>query len=423
MPESRAPLRTSPNRLPFSATTAMGCVDWAAMGMSSSINVSAVVVNASSTSAPSSDGLRSAARAFALSSVRIPRSVEVARYQEQRVPVVGVHSSQRRARALPLVHDRVGFPHDRLRLDDLPPRNVPHELGHVLVRRQRYDLLGRTLLDDLPVPHDGDAVAQLERLVQVVRDEHDGLVKIGLERDELVLHLPAYERVEAAERLVHQQHVGVHRQRPGESYPLLHPPAHFVRIVVLPPFQPHGLDGLRRLFVPGRLVHAADLEAVCHVVENLSVRQQRIVLKDHGDLAPAELHELLGRVAENVLAVEAHLPLGGLDQPDQAADQRRLPTAGEAHHHEDLSLVDGEGHVAQPNDQTQLFLNLGAGLRLMLRFKGALRSIPEDLPYAVDLYLVFRLIHLMRAFLRLPYHIIAPTAATPRYSTARCPNR
>ena len=188
-----------------------------------------------------------------------PTQREVPRDQEHCVDAVIHHGVQRRAGTLPLVHHHVRLPHDRLRPDYPCPRHVPHELGYVVVGRQRYDLLRRTLLDDLPVPHDGDAVTDFESFVQVVRDEDNGLVKFRLKGDELVLHLPSYERVKAAERLVHEQYVGVHRQRPRKSDPLLHPAAHLPGVVVFPALQTHGLDGLRRRVVPVLFFHASYL--------------------------------------------------------------------------------------------------------------------------------------------------------------------
>ena len=75
----------------------------------------------------------------------------------------------------------------------------------------------------------------------------------------------------------------------GESNALLHPAAHLSGVVVFPPLETHRLDGLCRRLVPGFLVHAADLEAVCHVVHHTAVREQGVVLEDHGDLVAPEL--------------------------------------------------------------------------------------------------------------------------------------
>ena len=48
-----------------------------------------------------------------------------------------------------------------------------------------------------------------------------------------VLELGARERVQRPERLVEQQHLGLHRQRPGEAHPLLHAAGDLVGPLVL----------------------------------------------------------------------------------------------------------------------------------------------------------------------------------------------
>ena len=66
-----------------------------------------------------------------------------------------------------------------------------------------------------------DPVAHLDRLVDVVGDEQDGLADLGLEAEELVLEALAVDRVDRAEGLVHQHHRRVRRERPGDADALL----------------------------------------------------------------------------------------------------------------------------------------------------------------------------------------------------------
>jgi hypothetical protein len=74
-----------------------------------------------------------------------------------------------------------------------------------------------------PPFHDGDAVAELERLVEVVADEDDGAVALSLEVEELVLEARADQGVEGREGLVHQEDRGVGGEGAGEAHALLHP--------------------------------------------------------------------------------------------------------------------------------------------------------------------------------------------------------
>ncbi len=64
---------------------------------------------------------------------------------------------------------------------------------------------------------DRDPVAHPHRLVDVVGDDHDGLVELALQAQELVLQAHPHDRVDGAERLVHQQHRRVGGQRPGDA--------------------------------------------------------------------------------------------------------------------------------------------------------------------------------------------------------------
>ena len=89
------------------------------------------------------------------------------------------------------------------------------EVRHELVDRVLEDLLRRVVLGEpAALAEDRDAVADLDRLVDVVRDEDDGLAQLLLQAQELVLEPRAHDRVDRAERLVHQhQRAGSRRAR------------------------------------------------------------------------------------------------------------------------------------------------------------------------------------------------------------------
>ena len=72
-----------------------------------------------------------------------------------------------------------------------------------------------------PLLHDHDLVAEQERLVDVVRDEHDGLAELALQSQQLLLQFGAHDRVDGAERLVHEQDVRVDRESPRDADALL----------------------------------------------------------------------------------------------------------------------------------------------------------------------------------------------------------
>ena len=93
-----------------------------------------------------------------------------------------------------------------------------------------------------------------------------------------------------------------------------------------------------------RLAEQADdlaaLDIQRDVVDDLAVRQQAEVLEDHREAMPAQLAEprLVGLA--DVLSVEEDLAGGRFDEARQAANQRRLATAGQAHDDEDLTRLD-----------------------------------------------------------------------------------
>src|SRR5947207_9526089 len=94
--------------------------------------------------------------------------------------------------------------------------HVLHELGDIVVGGPLEDVAARARLHDAPAFEDGDLVAELQGLVEIVTDEEDGLPDPLLERQQLVLELAADERVERRERLVHEQDVRIGRERPRE---------------------------------------------------------------------------------------------------------------------------------------------------------------------------------------------------------------
>ena len=112
--------------------------------------------------------------------------------------------------------------HNRVGLDEVQPRDAGDELGDIRVGRVEDDLLRRADLDDHAVLHDRDAVADADRLIEVVGDENGGLAEVLGQLAELVLQLAADQRVERAERLIHQDDFGIGGQRAGEADALLH---------------------------------------------------------------------------------------------------------------------------------------------------------------------------------------------------------
>src|SRR5947209_434589 len=73
-----------------------------------------------------------------------------------------------------------------------------------------------------PGRHDDDPVAQDDSLVDAVGDEHQRALLLLENSHQLLLQQLARLRVKRAERLVHQQHLGIEHERSGQAGALLH---------------------------------------------------------------------------------------------------------------------------------------------------------------------------------------------------------
>ena len=82
-------------------------------------------------------------------------------------------------------------------------------------------------------PHEDDAIGEAHGLADVVRDEDDRLARGAPDALDLALQDLARLRVERGERLVHQQHGGIGRQRARDGAALAHAARELVRVAVL----------------------------------------------------------------------------------------------------------------------------------------------------------------------------------------------
>ena len=95
----------------------------------------------------------------------------------------------------------------------------PHEPGDEVARpgAARISAGGPNCATIPPVSEHRDEVAHLDRLVDVVGHEQDRLGELLLEAQELVLEALADDRVDGAERLVHEHDRRVRGERPGDA--------------------------------------------------------------------------------------------------------------------------------------------------------------------------------------------------------------
>ena len=294
----------------------------------------------------------------------------------------GEHLTRRRVRwegLAGLAHGQVGGQH-------AGAVDVGDEVGHVLVGRVVDDLGAGPDLHHGPVLHHHDAVPDPHGLVEVVGDEHDRAVQLLLQLHQQVLHVPTDQRVEGGEGLVHQQDVGVGREAAGDPDPLLHAAGHLVRVLVRPPLEAHACERLLGPLATLVLVHTLDLEAVGGVLAHGAVREQREVLEDHRHVLGPQPPQLLVVELRDVLAVDLDRSPGGLDEAVEHADHGRLARSRQAHHHEQLALVDVEADVPHGDDLTCLLEDLRLGAPVGQQVEGALRIVAEDLRQTGDVH-------------------------------------
>jgi hypothetical protein len=126
-------------------------------------------------------------------------------------------------------------------------RDRADEAHHELVRRLLVELLRRAHLLDLPVVQHDDLLGDLHRLLLVVRHEHGRDVDLVVEAAQPGAQLLAHGGVERAERLVEQQHAGLHGERRGQRHALALAAGQLRRVAVREAVEVHE---------PEQLVHA-----------------------------------------------------------------------------------------------------------------------------------------------------------------------
>ena len=206
---------------------------------------------------------------------------------------------------------------------------LPDEAGHEVVGRVREDLVGRVVLDEhAALAQDRDPVADQDRLVDVVGDEDDRLPHLVLDPQQLLLQPRAGDRIERAERLVHQHHRRVGRERACEADALALAARDLRRVagaVVLR----RQVDEVEQLVDAGGDLLLRPAEQLRHggdVLGDGHVREEADLL-DHVADAAAEL----GLVESvDALPVDPHVARGELDEPVDELHRRRLAAAGGA---------------------------------------------------------------------------------------------
>src|SRR6056297_1735423 len=243
----------------------------------------------------------------------------------------------------------------------------------------QQDLLRLALLHDLTILENDQVIRQLQRLVEVVTDEHHGFLQFLLQLQQQVLHVGPNERIERRERLVHQHDRRIRGQRPGDTDPLLHRPRQLMRILPALTAKSHAIQPFERVVLKiglGLTTHGAGHTGV---FQHGAMRQQRKMLEHHRHLLAPQSAQVTLAIGQNILAIEQDLPRRRLDQPVDVADQRRLARARQAHDHRDIAAAHVDIDVLKAQHVAMLLHQVRLAHPGAHMFERALRVRDEDL--------------------------------------------
>ena len=207
---------------------------------------------------------------------------------------------------------------------------IHHFLG-ALVAVPMLSLAHRRHVDDLanparPARHHDDAIRQIDRLVDRVRDEQHRTRVDARQLDQLFLHDDARLRIERAERLVHQQHVRIEHIAAGDGDALLHAARELMRICGLIALQSHQFDLARDALAACRLGETLAAQSEVDILAHGLPGEQRELLEHDGAVRPRPGHR---PATDADGARRRKLEAGGHPQARRLAASRRADDRNE----------------------------------------------------------------------------------------------
>ena len=206
---------------------------------------------------------------------------------------------------------------------------------------RRVIQLGRAahLLDPAALHH-GHAVRHGQGLFLVVGHVEHRDAQVLLDVLELELHVGTELLVERAERLVHQEHARPEDERPRQCHPLLLAARELARQTVLVAGEADHLERFRDAVEDLQARHRANLQRERDVIEDGEVREHRVALEDHAQIAA-----LRGQRGHR-LAVHEHLAAGGIGEARHHHERRGLAGAAGPEQGEEGARGHGDGDIA-----------------------------------------------------------------------------
>ena len=199
---------------------------------------------------------------------------------------------------------------------------------------------------DRAVAEDHHRIADLLRLLQVVRRDHDVHAELGADPPDQRQHVVALERVEPVGGLVEQDELGVVDDRAGELHALplagRHRPDRAEPLLAEPDLPERVVRALDR----GAARQAVELAEMADEIGGVHVRRQVVMLGREPDPRP---HVDPG--GRRIVAEHRQLAGVARSQAEHERDEGRLPgtvrteQAGDAAADVDVEPVDGEGRA------------------------------------------------------------------------------
>ena len=195
-----------------------------------------------------------------------------------------------------------------------------------------------------------DTVAEIDRFLKIVRNEHDRRLAHGDQPQDFILQCLARHGIECAERLVHQQYCRLLREAACDLHTLLHAAGKLRRIM-------SGMIGeadLGEQFLDARATlrggHVVGFQRQRDIAGGGAPGQQSlaVILEHKGDFFFWPVHRP---------PVEQHLSLAGRQQSAHHTQQRRLATARGADQADEFGLSDGEIDIAHNRTRSEIVID------------------------------------------------------------------
>ncbi|MNM96869.1 hypothetical protein D3C81_1093620 [compost metagenome] len=198
---------------------------------------------------------------------------------------------------------------------------------------------------------DGDAGGQGERFVLVVGDEDEGGADLPVDALQFGLQLLTQVLVQRRKRFVEQQQVRLEDQRTGDGDALLLATGKLARTLAAMLAEADHVEHVAHLAVALFGLHPANLQREGDVVLDAHVREQRVALEDHAEVA------LFRRDAGDILPVGFQPTVGVVLETGEDHQEGGLAGAGWTEQREEFALLDIDGDGIQSTEASVVLAN------------------------------------------------------------------